>query len=117
MYSNWLKCGGCPCGYWPSLGTWPPKVGAKYSGPLAGGAIGLWFDLRRRRKKIPMAARAMTAMPPTAPPAIAPVLLELELLWAGMAVAVSDELEENPEAPAAITVTWVVCWPLESVAC
>jgi hypothetical protein len=61
--------------------------------------------LRRRRKKIPMAARAMTAIPPMTPPAIAPVLPELELLWIGIAVAVFDALEESPEAPAAITVT------------
>jgi hypothetical protein len=58
---------------------------------------------------MPMAARAITAIPPTTLPAIAPVLLELlELLWIGIAVAVFDELEETPEASAAMTVTWVV---------
>jgi len=58
---------------------------------------------------MPMAAKAIIAIPPTTPPAIAPVLLELlELLWIGIAVAVFDELEEAPEAPAAMTVTWVV---------
>lgn len=48
---------------------------------------------------------AMIAIPPTIPPAVAPVLLELELLWSGLAVAVLDELEEIPETPAAMTVT------------
>lgn len=43
-------------------------------------------------------------IPPTTPPAIAPVLEELELLWRGIAVAELDE-EEIPEAPAAMTVT------------
>lgn len=72
---------------------------------MVGGATGVLFDLRRRRKKIPRAIRAMIAIPPTIPPAVAPVLLELELLWSGLAVAVLDELEEIPETPAAMTVT------------
>lgn len=84
-------------------------------GSLLGGAAAVLLDLRRRRKKIPRAARAMTTIPPTTPPAMALELEELELLWRGAAAELDEE--EVSDAPAATTVTCVVASPWKSGIC